>query len=69
MDILDQFVDNFNENQKRTDRHPLTCDGSDVNCGSGPNSDRALIATREGLKCPCGKYKQDIPFIPDRHGN
>jgi hypothetical protein len=62
----------INEFQKSGKFHPLTCDRKHKNCEvNNMNEDRqdgVLIATEDGLICPCGKYKQNSinSFILER---
>lgn len=56
-------IDVLNKEQKRKDRHPLTCGRSSSNCEIfvSPrdfSKDGVLIATTSGWVCPCGEYKQ-----------
>lgn len=62
-DILQERIDVLNKEQKRRDRHPLTCGRSSSNCEvfMSPrdfSKDGVLIATTSGWVCPCGEYKQ-----------
>lgn len=51
-------IDNINDYQKGGRFHPFTC-MSYNNCKREENKWGELVATRDGLVCPCGKYKQD----------
>ena len=55
----DEKVNQLNEGQKDTSRHPYTCDRSSVSCQVRVNDgDGVLIATNGGWVCPCGNYRQ-----------
>ncbi len=60
--FTEEQVEKINKFQICGRFHPLTCDRKHDNCETKINSserkDGVLIATKEGLVCPCGKYKQ-----------
>jgi hypothetical protein len=56
--FTDEQVININIYQKNREYHPFTCCGEF--CDRGEREDEGiLIASNEGLACPCGLYKQD----------
>lgn len=57
--FTEEQIKSLEEWQKGIRFHPFTCcshDGCDRN--SQPNNGE-LIPTKDGLICPCGKWKQD----------
>ena len=60
--FTEEEIKKFNEHQKNIMYHPYTCCSTDSDgnhCERSKNNWGILIATRDGLVCPCGKYKQD----------
>lgn len=54
----------LNQQQKRKDIHPFTCDRKAKECEvyiepRDYSKDGVLIATEQGWICPCGRYKQN----------
>lgn len=60
--FTEEQVDNINDYQTSYTFHPFTCcspeDIEECLRAKGED-DGILIASKEGLTCPCGKYKQD----------
>jgi hypothetical protein len=69
----DKLIEQFNKHQNSGKFHPYTCDRQSKDCEVKINprdytKDGVLIATADGLVCPCGKYTQKfeesmIPII------
>lgn len=63
--VTNKQIEEFNERQNKGEFHPYTCCGpSDIlECErTAGKNDGVLIATKEGLVCPCGKYTQEFPI-------
>lgn len=62
--FTDKDVLEFNKHQKSNLFHPYTCSRKPKECETKTtprdfSKDGVLTATRDGLICPCGKFKQD----------
>lgn len=55
--FTEKRIEIFNKKQEDKKIHPYTCCGFE-GCIKEKNEGK-LIATKEGLICPCGKYTQD----------
>jgi hypothetical protein len=57
--FTEEEIKKFNEHQKNIMYTCCSTDSDGNHCERSKNNGGILIATRDGLVCPCGKYKQD----------
>ena len=60
--FTEEEIKEFNEHQENVMYHPYTCCSTDSDgnhCERSKHNWGILMATKDGLVCPCGKYKQD----------
>lgn len=60
--FTEEQIDNFNRQQLSGEYHPYTCcstDNDGNHCDREKHNWGILIATKNGLICPCGKYTQN----------
>lgn len=58
-------IEQFNKSQTNNTFHPYTCDRKHKDCEVNIKprdlkKNGVLIATKDGLVCPCGNYKQKL---------
>ena len=61
--FTDDQVHNIMDYQNTGGYHPFTCDESGKDCQKkNGKGDGRLMPNKDGLFCPCGKYKQNWSY-------